>query len=131
MKGVNREKISLYLDKTQTGALRILSDVTRVNMAVFIREGVDLVLAKYAKEFKKTKKGGGIMAVLAECPVCHRKQSAKNKNCKCGEDLDKAKRSKRVLFWIDDWVPGNGKQLRTHMGTSIEEVRDANEKRRT
>jgi integrase len=70
------------------------------------------------------------MAVLAECPICHRKQSAKNKVCKCGEDLDKAKRSKKVEFWIDYRVPG-GRQLRQHVGTSIEEARDADGKRRT
>ena len=31
------------------------------------------------------------MAILAECPICHEKQSVKRKVCKCGEDLDKAK----------------------------------------
>ena len=31
---------------------------------------------------------------LAECPQCHRKQSARDKNCTWGKDLDKAKRSK-------------------------------------
>ena len=34
------------------------------------------------------------MAILAECPACHKKQKAKNKLCKCGEDLDKAKKAK-------------------------------------
>lgn len=41
------------------------------------------------------------MAVLAECPRCRKKQSVKNKLCSCGEDLDKAKRSKRIKYWID------------------------------
>jgi len=36
------------------------------------------------------------MAILGECPACHKKQSVKNKRCRCGEDLDKAKESKRV-----------------------------------
>ena len=53
------------------------------------------------------------MAVLAECPTCRRKQSVKNKVCSgksgCGEDLDKAKRSKRVKYWIQYRMPG-GKQ---------------------
>jgi hypothetical protein len=40
------------------------------------------------------------MAILAECPMCHNKQSNKNKTCKCGEDLDQAKRSKRIKYWI-------------------------------
>ncbi len=41
------------------------------------------------------------MAILAECPSCRKKQSIKNKLCKCGESLDKAKRSNRVKYWID------------------------------
>ena len=27
------------------------------------------------------------MAVMAECPICRKKQSVKNKRCTCGEDL--------------------------------------------
>jgi hypothetical protein len=38
------------------------------------------------------------MIILAECPICPREQATKNKACKCGEDLDKAKRSKRVKY---------------------------------
>jgi integrase len=70
------------------------------------------------------------MAILAECPTCHNKQSVKNKLCKCGEDLDKAKRSKRVRFWINYRLPG-GQQRRESVGYSIEEARDADGKRRT
>jgi len=34
------------------------------------------------------------MAILQECPICHRKQSLKNKRCnKCENNLDKAKRA--------------------------------------
>ena len=51
------------------------------------------------------------MAIFAECPSCHTKQSKRNKLCSCGEDLDKAKRSKRVLYWIDYRLP-DGKQKR-------------------
>ena len=69
------------------------------------------------------------MGVLAECPVCHKKQSTKNKICKCGENLDKAKRGKRVNYWIDFRLPG-GKQRREPIGKSIEEARDADGKRR-
>ena len=47
--------------------------------------------------------------ILSECPACHVKQALKNKFCKCGEDLDKAKRSKRVKFWINYRLP-DGKQ---------------------
>jgi integrase len=69
------------------------------------------------------------MAVLAECPICHRKQSARNKNCACGKDLDKAKRSKLVRYWIQYRLPG-GKQRKEFVGDSIEEARDADGKRR-
>jgi integrase len=51
------------------------------------------------------------MAILAECPICHKKQATKNKLCSCGEELDKAKQSKRVKYWISYRLPG-GKQKR-------------------
>lgn len=70
------------------------------------------------------------MAILAECPVCHRKQKTRNKICLgCGNDMDKAKRSKAVKYWITYRLPG-GKQRREPVGDSIEEARDANGKRR-
>jgi len=69
------------------------------------------------------------MAVLAECPICHRKQSNKNKKCKCGEDLDQAKRSKRVKYWIKYRLPG-GKQRKEFVGKSIEDARAADGKRK-
>jgi integrase len=68
------------------------------------------------------------MAVLAECPTCHAKQKVKNKFCKCGEDLDKAKRSKRVRYWIN--YVASGKQRREPVGFSIEEAKTADGKRR-
>ena len=70
------------------------------------------------------------MSILAECTICKRKQSVKNKLCKCGEDLDKAKRSRKVRFWIDFRLP-NGKQRREPVGYSITEARDAEGKRRS
>jgi integrase len=70
------------------------------------------------------------MAILAQCPVCRKKQSTKNKVCVCGHNLDKAKRSKKVKFWINYRLPG-GQQKRELIGTSIEEARDAEGKRRT
>jgi len=42
---------------------------------------------------------------LEECPICRRKQSTKNKKCKCGENLDKFKKQKKVRYWIDYPVP--------------------------
>jgi len=70
------------------------------------------------------------MAVLAECPVCHKKQSTSNRVCSCGEDLVKAKRSQRVHFWITYRLPG-GKQKRESVGFSIKEAQDAEGKRRS
>jgi hypothetical protein len=49
------------------------------------------------------------MAILGECPICRKKQRIKNKVCKCGENLDKAKRSNRIKFYISYRLPG-GKQ---------------------
>jgi integrase len=45
------------------------------------------------------------MAIFAECPRCHKKQATKNKTCDCGENLDKAKKSKRVRYWVYYRVP--------------------------
>src|SRR4030042_3580862 len=69
------------------------------------------------------------MAVLAECPGCHKKQAVKNKLCTCREDLVKAKRSNKVRYWISYRLPG-GKQTREYVGLSIEEARDADGKRK-
>ena len=62
------------------------------------------------------------MAILAECPICHRKQATRNKVCKCGENLDKAKRSKRVKYWIQYRLPG-GRQKKE----SLAKFKDLNE----
>jgi hypothetical protein len=70
------------------------------------------------------------MSILAECPLCRKKQSNKNKKCTCGQDLDKAKRSQRVRYWISYRLPG-GKQRREVVGFSLEEARDAEGKRRS
>ncbi len=69
------------------------------------------------------------MAILAECPICHVKQSVHNRLCPCGENLVKAKQSKRVRYWISYRLLG--KQRRESVGYSIEEARDAEGKRRS
>ncbi|UCF85728.1 MAG: tyrosine-type recombinase/integrase [Desulfobacteraceae bacterium] len=48
------------------------------------------------------------MAILAECPQCHKKQSVKRKKCKCGLELNKTKKSKQVKYHLVYRV--NGKQ---------------------
>lgn len=67
------------------------------------------------------------MAVLAECFQCHAKQKTSNKRCKCGADLDRGKKARKVKFWISYRL--EGKQRRELVGTSIEEARDALGKR--
>jgi hypothetical protein len=37
----------VYFDRAQHDALRALSDATRVPLAAYLREAVDMVLAKY------------------------------------------------------------------------------------
>ncbi len=69
------------------------------------------------------------MAILAECPTCHEKQSVRNKICKCGQDFDQAKNAKSVNYWIKYRFPG-GQQRKELIGKSIEEARDADGKRR-
>jgi hypothetical protein len=75
------------------------------------------------------------VAILAECPIYHRKQKTKNKKCACGQDLDKAKGSKKVRYWISYYLP-DGKQRREAVGSfeglnpcSIEDAKTALQKR--
>jgi len=69
------------------------------------------------------------MAILAECPYCHRRQAVKNRQCVgCGQDLIKTKRAKKVRYWIAYRV--NGKQRWEYVGLSIEEARAAEGKRK-
>lgn len=70
------------------------------------------------------------MAVMAQCPICRRKQSNKNKKCKgCGDNLDQAKRSGRVKYFINYYL--NQKLKWELVGTSIEDARAADGKRKT
>jgi integrase len=69
------------------------------------------------------------MAIKAECPLCHRKQAVKNKVCACGQDMDKAKRGKKVKYHIVYRV--NGKQKQEIVGHSIEDARNADAGRKT
>ncbi len=77
------------------------------------------------------------MAILAECPRCHRKQAVKNRNCDCGADLVKEKRNQKVRYWVSYRLP-NGKQRREFVGNDkegrplgIEEAKAAEGKRRS
>jgi predicted DNA-binding protein len=48
-----RKKVSttVYLEAEQEENLKLLSRRTKVPMAAYIREGIDMMLAKYAHEF--------------------------------------------------------------------------------
>ena len=74
-------------------------------------------------------------SILGECPLCHKKQATKNKTCKCGLNLDDAKKSKKIRYWISYRMP-DGKQRRESVSTfenlnphSIKDARDALSKR--
>jgi len=77
------------------------------------------------------------MAIIAQCPNCRSKQSLTNKKCTfCSLNLDTAKKSKRVRYWINFRLP-NGKQRCESVdsmegldGYSIEDARVAMAKRR-
>ena len=49
------------------------------------------------------------MSILAECPICHKKQSIRNKKCKCGIDLDKQKEAKKVRYLVVGRIEGKQK----------------------
>jgi len=70
------------------------------------------------------------MSIFAECPICRKKQSVKNKKCGCGENLDKAKSSNRVKYWIDYYMP-TGKRKREPVNFSIDDAKAAEGKKRS
>jgi len=45
----------VYFDRPQHDALRALSDETRVPLAAYLREAVDMLLAKYGRKVKSTR----------------------------------------------------------------------------
>ncbi|MFC1880648.1 tyrosine-type recombinase/integrase [Thermodesulfobacteriota bacterium] len=52
------------------------------------------------------------MAIMQECPICHKKQKTSNKLCSCGENLDQAKKSqKRIRYWISYYLPDGRKRI--------------------
>lgn len=49
---------SVYLDLKQVERLKQLSEKTRVPQAVYIREGLDLVMSRYEKKIRGTPSAG-------------------------------------------------------------------------
>jgi integrase len=75
------------------------------------------------------------MAILAECPRCHKKQAVKNRHCDCGADLGKEKRLRKVRYWVA-YRLSDGRQRKEFVRLSngspggIEEAKAAEGKRR-
>ena len=75
------------------------------------------------------------MAVLIECPECHRMQSRKNSVCRnCGANFDHSKVLERAVYWIAYHLPARHDQKAKvkfeRVGGSIREAEDADGKRR-
>jgi integrase len=76
------------------------------------------------------------MAILAECPKCHSKQSIKNKICiKCGINMDGQKEQKKVRYHIVGRIDGRQKwwSLSSFEGVdpySLEDAKDVEAKLR-
>lgn len=75
------------------------------------------------------------MAVLAECPACHNKQSTSNEHCRnCGEWLikrqkgNKLVRNPKIRYWIQ--FRAGKVQRKEYVGESIDEAKDADGKRK-
>ena len=69
------------------------------------------------------------MAIFAECPTCHKKQSVKNRVCNCGHDLVKAKKSGQARYWVDYYLP-SGKRKREPAGYSIKDAQAGDGKKK-
>jgi predicted DNA-binding protein len=51
---LKRTSTTVYLEPEQAERLKRLSEATRVPQAIYIREAVDDLLKKYARELRKT-----------------------------------------------------------------------------
>ena len=70
------------------------------------------------------------MAIIQECPVCHRKQANKNKRCReCNPGaFDNYKKQGRVKYYIQNRF--QGKKRTELVGTSLEDAKAAEGKRK-
>jgi hypothetical protein len=53
-----KERFTFFIDIDMLEKLRLLSSITRIKQADYVREGIAYVLEKYKAEFKKAKKEG-------------------------------------------------------------------------
>lgn len=51
-----RVRETFFIDKDVLEKLKKLSGITRVTRSDYIREGIDIVLQKYRREFKKKRR---------------------------------------------------------------------------
>jgi integrase len=76
------------------------------------------------------------MGVLIECPKCHHRQSLKHTICyrpECHEDFKKAKKQKRLRYWISYYTEDKKQhfeKIKGKDGLSLAYARDAQGKRR-
>ncbi len=70
------------------------------------------------------------MSILAQCHICKKKQSLRNKICSCGQNMDQAKKNKKVVYWTSYRLPG-GKQRREPVGKIYKEAVAADGKRQS
>ena len=54
-----KERFTTHLNKEQIEKLKILSGYTRVPVASYVREAIDMLFDRYRKELMKAKKKGG------------------------------------------------------------------------
>lgn len=54
---LNRIATTVYLEREQAEALKALSEASRVAQANYVREAIDDLLKKYARELRKARKG--------------------------------------------------------------------------
>lgn len=55
------KRVAFFADDQQFQKLKVLSAATRVKMADYIREGINMVLQKYRRELKRGRKKGGAL----------------------------------------------------------------------
>jgi len=53
---MQKPKVTFFIDEDLLKKLKLLSSITRVKQADYIREGIAMVLDKYKLEFTKAKK---------------------------------------------------------------------------
>ena len=54
----NKIRFTTHLEEKQIADLKALSRATRITVAVFVREAIDMLLAKYQKELRRLKRKG-------------------------------------------------------------------------